>query len=49
MTEVVVVCEGQTEEAFVKRTLAPAFVARHVLLQPRLVALPGLPPGSREP
>lgn len=37
MTEVVVVCEGQTEEAFVKRTLAPAFVARHVLLQPRLV------------
>lgn len=38
MTEVVVVCEGQTEEAFVKRTLAPAFVARHVQLQPRLVA-----------
>lgn len=37
MTEVVVVCEGQTEEAFVKRTLAPAFAARHVLLQPRLV------------
>ena len=38
MTEVVVVCEGQTEEAFVKRTLAPAFMARRMLLQPRLIA-----------
>ena len=37
MTEVVVVCEGQTEEAFVNQTLAPALATRLVLLQPRLV------------
>ena len=37
MTEVIVVCEGRTEEEFVKRTLAPALAAKHVLLQPRLV------------
>ena len=37
MTGVVVVCEGQTEEAFVKQTLAPALATRHVLLQPRLI------------
>lgn len=36
-TAVVVVCEGQTEEAFVNRTLTPALAARHVLLEPRLV------------
>ena len=36
-TAVVVVCEGQTEEAFVNRTLAPALATRQVLLQPRLV------------
>ena len=36
MTEVVVICEGQTEEVFVGRTLAPALAAKHVLLHPRL-------------
>ena len=37
MTEVVVVCEGQTEAAFVGRTLAPALATGHVLVQPRVV------------
>ena len=37
MTEVVVVCEGQTEEVFVGRILAPALATRPVLVQPRLV------------
>ena len=41
MTEVVVVCEGQTEEVFVGRTLAPALAAKHVLLHPRLFASGG--------
>lgn len=36
-TAVVVVCEGQTEKAFVKCTLAPALATRQVLLQPRLI------------
>ncbi len=44
MTGVVVVCEGQTEEAFVNQTLAPVFATKHVLLQPSLE----LPAGSRE-
>lgn len=38
MTEVIVACEGQTEEVFVRRTLAPALATRRVLVQPRLVA-----------
>ena len=37
MTEVVVVCEGQTEAAFVNRILAPALATRHVFVHPRLV------------
>ena len=37
MIEVVVVCEGQTEEAFVVRTLAPVLGTKRVLAQPRLV------------
>ena len=41
MTEVVVVCEGQTEEVFVGRTLAPALAAKHVRLHPRLFASGG--------
>ena len=44
MTDVVVVCEGRTEEMFVGRTLAPALAVSRVLLQPRLE----LPAGSRE-
>ena len=38
MTEVVVVCEGQTEEVFVKEILAPALAPRYVFVQPRLIA-----------
>ena len=37
MTEVVVVCEGRTEEAFVRGTLAPDLAMRGVLVLPRLV------------
>ena len=38
MIEVIVACEGQTEEVFVSRTLAPTLEAGGVLIQPRLVA-----------
>ena len=37
MTEVVVVCEGQTEEFFTRETLAPALATMQVMVQPRLV------------
>ena len=37
MREVVLVCEGQTEEVFARETLAPALAMGHVLVQPRLV------------
>ena len=38
MREVIVVCEGQTEEVFVNEVLAPALWDRDVLLSPRLIA-----------
>ena len=38
MTDVIVVCEGQTEEAFVKRILYPSLFPRNVFVQPRLIA-----------
>lgn len=38
MTDVIVVCEGQTEEAFVKRVLYPSLIPRNVFVQPRLIA-----------
>lgn len=38
MTDVIVVCEGQTEEAFVKRILYPSLFRRNVFVQPRLIA-----------
>ena len=38
MTEVIVVCEGQTEEAFVRRVLYPGLSPRNVFVQPRLIA-----------
>ena len=38
MTDVIVVCEGQTEEAFVKRVLYPGLFPRDVFVQPRLIA-----------
>ena len=38
MTDVIVVCEGQTEEAFVKLVLYPGLSPRNVFVQPRLIA-----------
>ena len=38
MTDVIVVCEGQTEEAFVRRVLYPGLSPRSVFVQPRLIA-----------
>lgn len=38
MTDVIVVCEGQTEEAFVNRVLYPSLFPRNVFVQPRLIA-----------
>ena len=37
MIEVIVVCEGQTEETFVDRILGPSLWSRNVVLQPRLI------------
>lgn len=37
MTEVVVICEGQTEETFVKRVLAEPLATNNVFLTPRLI------------
>jgi Domain of unknown function (DUF4276) len=37
MTEVVVICEGQTEEAFIKRLVAPALSGLHVYVKPTLM------------
>ena len=38
MTDVIVVCEGQTEEAFVGQILYPGLSPRNVFVQPRLIA-----------
>lgn len=38
MMEVIVVSEGQTEEAFIKEMLQPALASRNVFIQPRIVA-----------
>ena len=38
MKQVLVVCEGQTEEVFVNEILAPALWDRNVFLYPRLIA-----------
>ena len=38
MKEIVVVCEGQTEEVFVNEILAPTLWDRNVFLYPRLIA-----------
>lgn len=38
MREVVVVCEGQTEEVFVNQILAPVLGERNVFLSPRLIS-----------
>lgn len=37
MTDVIVVCEGQTEEAFVRQILYPGLSPRNVFVQPRLI------------
>ena len=46
MTEVIVVCEGQTEEVFVREILVPTFSKRGTLLQPRLIATSRLSKGG---
>lgn len=38
MTDVIVVCEGQTEEIFVKRFLGPSLTGRSVFVTPQLIA-----------
>ena len=38
MTKVIVVCEGQTEEAFVNQVLSPGLWPRDVFVEPRLIA-----------
>ena len=38
MVEVVIVCEGQTEESFVKNVLQPNLSPRGIFVQPRLIA-----------
>ena len=38
MREVVVVCEGQTEEVFVNQILAPVLGEGNVFLSPRLIS-----------
>ena len=38
MIDVIVVCEGQTEQAFVGDVLAPFLAERLILIQPRLIA-----------
>lgn len=38
MTQVIVVCEGQTEEAFVSQVLAPCLVKESVFAEPRLIS-----------
>lgn len=37
MQQVVVVCEGQTEEQFIKRVLSPALIASGILLEPQTI------------
>lgn len=41
MIRVHIICEGQTEEMFVKELLAPIFLAKGLLLVPALVGRPG--------
>lgn len=46
MIRVHVICEGQTEEMFVKELLQPVFFAKGVLLEPALVGKPGRKGGN---
>ena len=41
MIRVHIICEGQTEEMFVKELLVPIFLAKGLLLVPALVGRPG--------
>lgn len=41
MVRVHVICEGQTEEMFVKELLVPTFLAKGILLVPALIGKPG--------
>lgn len=41
MTRVHIICEGQTEEMFVKEVLAEPFISKNIYLTPSLVGKPG--------
>ena len=41
MVRVHVICEGQTEEMFVKELLQPEFFPKGIYLNPMLVGIPG--------
>lgn len=41
MIHVHIICEGQTEETFVKELLAPHFTPLHIFVQPALIGKPG--------
>ncbi|MBD3266651.1 DUF4276 family protein [bacterium] len=41
MIRVHVICEGQTEETFVKELLSPSFQSKHIYLYPSLIGKPG--------
>jgi len=41
MTRIHIICEGQTEEAFVNNLLVPHFAPRNIMLYPSLIGKPG--------
>jgi hypothetical protein len=41
MVRVCVICEGQTEETFIKEVLSDLFIAKSIYLQPVLIGKPG--------
>jgi Domain of unknown function (DUF4276) len=41
MVRVYVICEGQTEETFIKEVLSDLFIAKSIYLQPVLIGKPG--------
>ncbi len=41
MLRIHIICEGQTEETFVKNVIAPSFLAQNILLRPSLLGKPG--------
>jgi hypothetical protein len=41
MVRIHIICEGQTEETFVKELLAPYFLSAEIHLSPSLIGIPG--------